>query len=535
MEQMKDYKTLLKELPSNTIVCALGEFNPPTTAHELLVKTVKVLAEQKNSDHVIYTSPSKNDLIQEDKKEHYLKLMFPTTKFKSLNESKFNLLISELNQKYKNIIIVASSEQLTEINKLKHSANVKVICINEKDLEQNHSKMKQTAVRGIYEEFKKKLPSAIRDIDGKRLMNDVRAGMGLDPIKEQVVLVKDKLREQYFKGDIFNVGDIVESNGETFEIVKRGTNHLLVKEESGKLTSKWITDVKLIKEMKTDTKELMRFNDFSKTQDDVIEKELAPVADKQLQTRKSIYQCESYESAQEFLSKAKAAKERGDDAGYDKQMARHHHAMGTWHKNSGRKLVSVTHFNKAEKYGKESLEETAEMSLDSEPTITDIGSQLSFKKSKKLNKDIKADALSGATNDRRWDPMYAEEVELEEGTFKYHMDKAIAAHDKGDTKKKEYHLGNAKTARYVMKTADYTKHKDLFDKYKQMSEEVELTEAPKSRRMSAAVKLQRAWDRERSKSDASRARAEAERAKLPPEKRMSHAIDTLAQHLNRKD
>lgn len=64
-----------------------------------------------------------------------------------------------------------------------------------------------------------------------------------------------------------------------------------------------------------------------------------------------------------------------------------------------------------------------------------------------------------------------EEVELEEGTFKYHMDKAVAAHMKADSKKSLYHLGNAKTARYAMKTADYSKNKDLFDKYKQMSEE----------------------------------------------------------------
>jgi predicted RNA binding protein YcfA (HicA-like mRNA interferase family) len=69
-----------------------------------------------------------------------------------------------------------------------------------------------------------------------------------------------------------------------------------------------------------------------------------------------------------------------------------------------------------------------------------------------------------------------EEVELEEGTFKYHMDKAISAHERGDTKKKEYHLGNAKTARYAIPSTDYAKHKDLFDKYKQMTEEVDLME-----------------------------------------------------------
>jgi hypothetical protein len=240
MDKMKDYKQLIKELPSNTIVCAIGEFNPPTVGHELLVKTVKKLAEQKSSAHVIYTSPSKNSLIQEDKKEHYLNLMFPKTKFKSLNESNLQEVITELHKKYKKIILVVGTEQITEMRKLQ---NVELIPVD-KNPEADNTKMKQFASKGIYEEFKKRLPSTIRDIDGKRLMNEMRTGLGLEPIKEQIVLVKDKLREKYFRGEIFNEGDIVESNGEKFTIVKRGSNHLLLKESTGKLISKWIQDVK---------------------------------------------------------------------------------------------------------------------------------------------------------------------------------------------------------------------------------------------------------------------------------------------------
>jgi hypothetical protein len=240
MDQMKDYKQLIKELPSNTIVCAVGEFNPPTVGHELLVKTVKKLAEQKHSAHVIYTSPSKNSLIQEDKKAHYLNLMFPKTSFKSLNESNLQEAITELHKKYKKIILVVGTDQITEMRKLQ---NVELIPVD-KDPEADYTKMKQFASKGIYEEFKKKLPSTIRDIDGKRLMNEMRTGLGLEPIKEQIVFVKDKLREKYFRGEIFNEGDIVESNGEKFTIVKRGSNHLLLKEATGKLISKWIQDVK---------------------------------------------------------------------------------------------------------------------------------------------------------------------------------------------------------------------------------------------------------------------------------------------------
>ena len=65
-----------------------------------------------------------------------------------------------------------------------------------------------------------------------------------------------------------------------------------------------------------------------------------------------------------------------------------------------------------------------------------------------------------------------ESVEIEEGTFKYHMDKAIAADQKGDTKRKAQHLENARSAKFAMKSTDYAKNRDLLNKHKQMSEEI---------------------------------------------------------------
>lgn len=239
---MKDYRQLIKELPSSTIVCAVSEFNPPTIGHELLVKTVKKLAEQKGSDHVIYTSPSKNSIIQEDKKEHYLNLMFPNTSFKSITS--LSETIKDLSQKYKHVVLVVGSEQSASLKKLvKESSFIQIISTLDKDPDVNSSKMKTFATKGIFEEFKKKLPSSVRELDGRRLMNDVRITLGLEPIKEQLNLVIDTVREQYFRGEIFNVGDIVECNGEKLAVVKRGSNHLLLKEDSGKLVSKWIQDV----------------------------------------------------------------------------------------------------------------------------------------------------------------------------------------------------------------------------------------------------------------------------------------------------
>lgn len=275
MDRMKDYKQLIKELSSKTVVFAFGRFNPPTIGHELLVKAVKKLAQQRKADHVIYASRSqdaKKNPLSVDKKVKYLKLMFPNTNFAAANDEArtFIEVAKQLNKKYKNIIMVGGSDRVQEFKRLLSNYNGKefnfdtidVISAGERDPDADDatgmsaSKMRQLAVKGNYAEFKKGLPSSVRDIDGKRLMNDIREGMGVEAIKEQIVLVKDELREQYFRGEIFNEGDLVESNGETFTIVKRGSNHLLVKESSGKLVSKWIQDVKPIEEKEDMNEEL---------------------------------------------------------------------------------------------------------------------------------------------------------------------------------------------------------------------------------------------------------------------------------------
>lgn len=266
---MKKYSQFLKELPSKTVVFAFGRFNPPTTGHELLVKAVKKLAVANKADHAIYASKSqdaKKNPLTVEKKVQYLNLMFPNTHFVAANpnERTFIEAAKMLNKKYKNLIMVAGSDRITEYQKILQTYNgkefnydtIQVISAGERDPDADDasgmsaSKMRAVASKGDYAQFKKGLPSTMREIDGRRLMNDVRHGMGLDPIKEQLNLVKDELREQYFRGEIFNIGDVVESSGVQYEIVKRGSNHLLLKEQSGKLVSKWIQDVTICEDIK---------------------------------------------------------------------------------------------------------------------------------------------------------------------------------------------------------------------------------------------------------------------------------------------
>jgi hypothetical protein len=247
---MKDYKQFLKGLPSKTVVLACSKFNPPTVGHELLIKAVKKLAEQKNANHVIYVSDvsdaKKNPLIVE-KKLDYLNLIFPNTKFIESGDSVADV-VKKLKESYTKVVLVVSESKISTI---RNSLGVEVISAGDTDPDSDDAS-RSAANKGLYEEFKKTLPTSIRELDGRRLMNDIRLGSGLHPIKEKINLVKDDLREQYFRGEIFNVGDIVESDGQKYEIVKRGSNHLLLKEESGKLVSKWIQNVKTFKQFKED-------------------------------------------------------------------------------------------------------------------------------------------------------------------------------------------------------------------------------------------------------------------------------------------
>jgi len=259
---MKKYRQLVESLPSKTVVFAFGRFSPPTTGHQLLVQFVKKLAAQQRADHAIYasrTQDAKKNPLSIDRKLHYLKLMFPGVNFVGASDDQRTFIeaVKHLNKRYKNLIMVAGSDRAPEYQKLLTKYNgtefnfdsIKVMSAGERDPDADDasgmsaSKMRAAAQKGDFQLFKKGLPATVREIDAKRLMNDVREGLGLDAIKEQIKLPVDNLRESYFKGEIYNVGEIVESAGKQYEIIKRGTNYLLLKDDTGKVESKWIHEV----------------------------------------------------------------------------------------------------------------------------------------------------------------------------------------------------------------------------------------------------------------------------------------------------
>jgi hypothetical protein len=261
---MKQFKQLIKELPSKKVVFAFGRFQPPTTGHELLVNAVKKIASTQKADHIIFASRThdkKSNPLPVDRKVYYLKRMFPHTNFIAANEEirTFMEAAKSLSKKYKDLVMIAGSDRVPEYKKLLEKYNgdvfhfdtIEVVSAGERDPDADSAsgmsgtKMREAAKKNDFASFKRGLPHTLTELDGKRLMNEIRQGMGMDIVKEQVKFETDDVREKYFAGEIFHVGDIVESQDEVYQIVKRGSNHLLVEDEHGNKVSKFPQDLKV--------------------------------------------------------------------------------------------------------------------------------------------------------------------------------------------------------------------------------------------------------------------------------------------------
>jgi len=173
---MKNYRQLLKGLPSKTVIMTVGSFNPPTSVNEMTLKLVNKLVESHSADHVIYITEDKDNLPI-DRKMHFLELMFGSMNFKSLNESNLTNEISKLKNKYKDVIVIAPE------NKAKLYESLQVIT-TESDIDA--SKLKSYVTKGDFTSFKKAMPSTMRELDARRLMNEMRQVNGLELLKEEV-------------------------------------------------------------------------------------------------------------------------------------------------------------------------------------------------------------------------------------------------------------------------------------------------------------------------------------------------------------
>jgi len=252
--------------PSVTIT--FGRFNPPTIGHEKLINQVGKLSQ--GGDLRIYPSrtqdPKKNPLDPATKIA-IMKKMFPdyADAIQDNEDMKniFDVLTAAYGDGYGSVNIVVGSDRVGEFEALAKKYNgkmynfeeINVLSAGERDADaegvegMSASKMRKAAADNDVETFKKGMPKTINDSEARGIMTSLRKAMN---IKEDYKLweIAPKLdylnlRENYFKGNIFEVGTIVENinTGIVGRIVNRGTNHVIYVDEHDEKYRGWLKDL----------------------------------------------------------------------------------------------------------------------------------------------------------------------------------------------------------------------------------------------------------------------------------------------------
>jgi hypothetical protein len=267
----------------DTITVAFGRFNPPTVGHEKLLKAAKKAS--AGGDLKIYPSrtqdPKKNPL-DPDMKISFMKKMFPDFEENIINDDEmrsiFNVLVAAAESGYANVNIVVGSDRQAEFENLAQKYNgqlynfdlIRVISAGVRDADaegvegMSASKMRKAVIDNDFKSFRRGTPKTLDDGDTQALFDAVRQGMGAKKKKKEVAELwqiapkydAETLRENYVRGNIFRIGDIVENlnTGLVGEIIRRGTNYLICVTEEQYMFKSWIKDVMEYTEVKMEKK-----------------------------------------------------------------------------------------------------------------------------------------------------------------------------------------------------------------------------------------------------------------------------------------
>lgn len=266
----KEPETQDQDVAVDTLTVAFGRFNPPTVGHGKLLAAAKKAA--TGGDLKIYPSrtqdPKKNPL-DPDMKISFMKKMFPDYSDNIINDDQmksiFDVLVNA-NGDYKNVNIVVGSDRQAEFENLatKYNGelydfeNIRVISAGMRDADaagvegMSASKMRKAVVDGDFDTFRQGTPKELKDNDTQSLFNAVQSSMKVKAKKKvaemwEIAPKQDPrgLRENYYAGNVFNLGDIVENlnTGLVGEIVRRGTNHLICVTKENYMFKSWIRDV----------------------------------------------------------------------------------------------------------------------------------------------------------------------------------------------------------------------------------------------------------------------------------------------------
>ena len=267
---MFKFKELMVE-GSGLVVISFGRFNPPTIGHEKVIEKVKSVA--GSAPFRIYPSHSVGDRdpLPHTKKIAYMRKMFPKYKRNIVADKEAKTVIHIAQKLYAegftDVIMVAGSDRVKEFDTLLQKYNgqpdrkgkvaykfntIKVVNAGQRDPDaegvtgMSASKMRAAAADSDLESFSKGIPNTLNDNDKKKLYLDVRKHMGIREAREMGELNDfESMRDAYLTGQVWKIGDIVESNGYAGKVINRGTNYLSFMSEDGKVHKTWLHDITL--------------------------------------------------------------------------------------------------------------------------------------------------------------------------------------------------------------------------------------------------------------------------------------------------
>lgn len=196
-------KPTLDEAPKNGVaVISFGRMNPVTSGHEVLVNKVINTALKNGGTPLIYLShssdPKKNPLSY-DQKINFAKKAFGTKVIQKSNARTIIEVAKELQNKYKDLVVVVGSDRVKEFETLLNKYNgkdytydsIEVVSAGERDPDADDvtgmsaSKMRALAKDGDMESFKKGLPKKLQP-QAKVVYDAVRSGMKLSESLEEL-------------------------------------------------------------------------------------------------------------------------------------------------------------------------------------------------------------------------------------------------------------------------------------------------------------------------------------------------------------
>jgi hypothetical protein len=265
-EQAEDTASQEPKRMSDSLVTTFGRHNPPHLGHKLTLDQAHDVAQNEGADQRFYTSHSqdrKKNPLPRDVKLKFLKKMFPDHAEKWDGDDNVRTVLGAAEkahkQGYKNFHFMGGGDRREGMENLLRKYNgdlydfkdIYAHSAGDRDelglsddpiAKMSASKQRRAAQNDDYDGFMEGmlLNKSFTKEDAKELFDAVKMfGM------KNEEYTHEELRDIYTDGNLYHVGDIVESlsNGLSGEIRRCGANHLIVVTEDGIMFKSFIHDV----------------------------------------------------------------------------------------------------------------------------------------------------------------------------------------------------------------------------------------------------------------------------------------------------